>query len=143
MMKLLIAQLLLCDLTWELKFLEQKDLDLDSLCKLLRGLLQQLLSVTFFFLVIDGITFYERANRCPDFLKAMTELLNIMDDCKDVTMKLLLTCHGQSAFVKDLIDNDDTLVFPSTVDGDCQGWSEYGWDRSVGDDVETLEKTVS
>ena len=58
MMKLLTAQLLLCDLTWELKFLEQKDLDLDSLCKLLRGLPQQLLSVTFCFLVIDGITFY-------------------------------------------------------------------------------------
>ena len=143
MMKLLIAQFLLCDLTWELKFLEQKDLDLDSLCKLLRGLLQQLLSVAFFFLVIDGIILYERANRRPDFLEAMTELLNIMDDCKNVTMKLLLTYHGHSAFVKDLINDDDTLVFPSTVDGDCQGWSEYGWDRSVGDDVETLEKTVS
>ena len=73
----------------------------------------------------------------------MTELLNIMDGCKDVTTKLLLVCHGQSAFVKDLIDDDDTLEFPSTVDGDRQGWSEYGWDRSVGDDVETLEKTVS
>ena len=77
--------------------------------------------MTFFFLVIDGITFYERSNRRPDFLKAMTELLNIMDDCKEVTMKLLLVCHRQSAFVKDLIDNDDTLVFPSTVDGDFQG----------------------
>lgn len=58
-------------------------------------------------------------------------------------MKLLRVCHGQSAFFKDLIDDDDTLVFLSTVDGDCQGWSEHGWDRSVGDDVETLEKTVS
>lgn len=131
MIKLLIAQLLLCDLSWELTFPEQKDLNLDSLSKLFRGLLKHLPSVTFFFLVIDGITFYERLNRRSDFVKAMTELLNIMDDCENITMRMILTCH-----------RDRRLAVPSKVDGDCQGWSGYGWDRSVSD-VETLEKAVS
>ena len=61
--------------------------------------------------MIDGITFYERLNRRPDFVKAMTELLHIMDDCKNITMRMMLTCHRRSAFVKDLIDD---WQFPPT-----------------------------
>ena len=117
--------------------------DLDSLSKLFRGLLQQLPSMTFFFLIIDGITFYERADRRVDFLKVIFELLNIMEDCKNVNMKLLLSYHGRSAFVKDLVDDDDILVVPSAIDGDFQGWNEYAWERSVGHGIQTLEKVVS
>ena len=149
MMEFFIGQLLLCDQAWDFKFLEQNDLvllgksDLNSLSKLFRGLLQQLPSMTFFFLIIDGITFYERADRRVGFLKVILELLNIMEDCKNVNMKLLLSCHGRSAFVKDLVDDDNTMVVPSAVDGDFQGWNEYAWGRSVGHDIQTLENFVS
>ena len=148
MIKSLIAQLLVKDFAWNLAFLSQEDMDsieannLQTLCRVFHSLLQQLPNMTFRYWMIDAITFYERAEWRGGFLKAINELLNIMDSCKQVVIKLLLTCHGRSSFVKDYIDDEDILLVPSVIDGDCQGWSDVGWHRSMGKDMNALEDTV-
>ncbi|KAK0510773.1 hypothetical protein JMJ35_007205 [Cladonia borealis] len=148
MIKSLIAQLLVKDFAWDLTFLSQEDVDrikadhLQTLCRFFHDLLQQLPKMTFLYWMIDAITFYERLEWRGDFLKAINELLNIMDSCKQVVIKLLLTCHGRSSFIKDYIDDEDILLVPSIIDGDCQGWSDMGWYRSKGKDMNALEDTV-
>ena len=148
MIKSLIAQLLEKDFAWDLAFISQEDVDslkannLESLCKLFHSLLQQLPDTTFLYWMIDAITFYKRSQWRGDSLKAINELLNIMDSCKHVVIKLLFTCHGRSFFVKDYLDDEDILLVPSVIDGDYQDWSDMGWHRSIGKDMNALEDTV-
>lgn len=144
----LIEQLVLHNVGWDLAFLSQKDLDkleandFDTLCKIFRHLVRQLPRMTLLYWMIDGITYYERADRRSDFLKAIDELLNIIDDCDKVVIKLLLTCHGRSAYVKDYIQDDDILLVPSVIDGDDQGLNDYVWDRRMENDLASLEDTI-
>lgn len=147
MLKSLIAQLLLNDVAWDLTFIGQENVDriegndLETLCDVFFRLLQQLPNMTFLYWMIDGITFYERAEWRGDFLKVIKKLLNMVKSCEKVVVKLLLTCHGRSFFVK-YIEDADTLLVPSTVDGDRQGWSNMGWHRSMGKDMNALESTA-
>lgn len=145
MIKSFIAQLIVRNVTWDLTFLTQEELnrirtnDFRSLCNTLRRLLQQLPSMTLLFWTIDGVTFYERGEWRTDLLKAISELLNIMASCKKIVIKLLLTCHGRSAFVKEYVDDKDILLVPSTVDGGRQGWNDQVWESSVEKNLESLE----
>ncbi len=141
MIKSFIAQLVGQNVSWDLAFLTQVELnriganDFSSLCNTLRRLLQQLPSMTLLFWAIDGVTFYEGGEWRTDLLKAISELLNIMADCKKVVIKLLLTCDGRSSFVKDYIDKEDTLEAPATIDGDFQGWNDQVWNNSVAENL--------
>ena len=148
MLKSLIAQLLLNDVAWDLTFIGQEDVDriesndVEAFGDIFFRLLQQLPNMTFLYWMIDGITFYERAEWRGDFLKVIKKLLNMVKSCEKVVVKLLLTCHGRSFFVKKYIEDTDTLLVPSTVDGDRQGWSNMGWHRSMGKDMNALEDTA-
>lgn len=143
--KSFIAQLVAReDVDWDLTFLAKEGLDrigandLGSLCMALRRLLQQLPSMTLLFWTIDGVTFYERGEWRADLLKAVSELLEIIAGCKQVVIKLLLTCHGRSFFVKDYVAKEDILVVPSTIDGAGHGWNDQVWASSVGKTLESL-----
>ena len=87
--------------------------------------------------MIDGITYYERHEKRPDFVSAVQSIINLIEERDDLVVKLLLTCHGRSNFIKRLVDNEDTLLVPSTINGDGQIWSNRAWDRIV--DVEMEE----
>ena len=145
MIKSFIAQLLVRNVAWDLTFLTQEEVnrigtnDFSSLRNMLCRLLQQLPSMTLLFWTIDGVAFYEGGEWRTDLLKAISELLNIMATCKKVVIKLLLTCHGRSSFVKDYIDKQNILEAPATIDGDFQGWNDQVWDSSVGKNLECLE----
>ena len=80
---------------------------------------------TLLFLVIDGINFYERSERRHDPLKVIQSLMTIIKNSRRCVMNLLLTCHGRSSFVKDLLEKDAVLNVPTFVDGSRQGWSEH------------------
>ena len=147
MVKGLIIQLMLRNFSWDLNFLSQEDLeklednDLDTMCRLFGELIWQLPSNTLIFWMIDGITFYERSSKRKDFLKAINELLNLLEACVNVVIKFLLTCYGRSGYVaKSIDDKEDILLVPANVDGDCQGWSEPFWERNIGQDVDNLEE---
>ena len=137
MMKSFITQLLQQDLTWNLASLSREDVDhlkaddLKTLCRVFHYLLRQLPHTTFVYLVIDGLTFYERTDKRQDFMKAIDEILNIVDACKNIVVKLLLAGHGRSFFVKDYVEDEDSLTVPTIVDGDRQGWSDERWNRSM------------
>ena len=86
--------------------------------------------MTLVFWAIDGATFYERAEWRPAFLEAIEALLDIMASCgQHVVIKLLLTCHGRSSFVKGFFneEEEEVLLAPAAVDGDCQGWNDRVW----------------
>ena len=142
LIKTFISQLLVRDVPWDLTILTQEELngiednDLGTLCDTLSRLTQQLPTTTLLFWTIDGITFYERGQWRPDFLEAIDELLNIMASCTNVIIKLLLTCHGRSAFVKDYVKGGDILLVPSTVEGDCQGWNDQVWRTRMDENVQ-------
>ena len=144
-LKSFIAQLLLNDVAWDLNFMGHEKMDkiesndLKTILDVFFRLLQQLPPMTYLYWIIDGITFYERDEWRDDFLRVMKALLKIMEIKGKVVIKLLLTCHGRSSFVADYIEVADTLLVPSTVDGDLQGWSSMAWDRSVGKDINALE----
>ena len=144
-LKSFIAQLLLNDVAWDLTFMGQEKIDkiesndLKTLFDVFFRLLQQLPPMTFLYWIIDGITFYERSEWRDDLLKVIKKLLKIVKRCEKVVIKLLLTCHNQSYFVKDYIEAPDRFLVPSTVDGDLQGWSSMAWDRSMEKDTNALE----
>ena len=138
-------QLLQRDISWDLTFLSSTDIEklrenhLDTVCSLFRGLLQQLPDTTFLFWMIDGINYYERSERRQDFLKVVHELLGMIKDRNGVVIKLLFTCPGTSFFVKDMLDKDDILHVPATVDGGRQGWSEGAFQKTLGHEIERLD----
>ena len=145
LLKSFVRQLLQRDIPWDLTFISSRhDLwriqmdDLSTIRKLLQGLMVQLPNQTFLFLMIDGINYYERSARRRDFLKAMDVLLGIIKDDNRMIIKLLLTCHGTSFFVKNLLDKDRILHVPATIDGDHQGWSEEWYERKIGPQMEKL-----
>ena len=141
LIKSFIAQLLVREnQTWDLTFLTREDLieiendnDLSTLANTLSRLIQQLPNMTLVFWTIDGATFYERGDWRPAFLEAIEVLLDIMAACGHVVIKLLLTCHGRSSFVKDSFAEEDILLAPATVDGDCQGWNDRVWKTRMGE----------
>ena len=144
--KTLISQLLHCDVPYDTSFLTQEDLekieqnDLSTLGMLLQRLMQQIPSGTFLFLVVDGVNFYERSERRQDFLEIIKILLTVLEECHNSVFKLLLSCHGRSSFVKDLIRNEDILTVPAFVDGTRQGWSEHTFRKSLGQEISNLDK---
>lgn len=145
LVKSFVCQLLTRDMSWDLSFLSQKHLeeigsgDLETTCMLFRKLVQQMPNKTFLFWVVDGINYYERSQWRPDFLKVIPELLEIIRGCNDVIIKLLLTCHGKSSFVKDALEKDDILTAPFDVGGCRQGWSERTFQRTIGPEIEKLK----
>ena len=144
--KILVSQLLHCDVSYDTSFLTQEDLDkieqndLSTLCMLFQRLIQQIPSGTFLFLVVDGINFYERSERRQDFLDVLKVLLAVLEESDNFIAKLLLTCHGRSSFAKDLIRNDNILTVPTFVDGTRQGWSEHTFGKSLGQEISNLNK---
>lgn len=144
----LISQLLLRDNSYNLTFISKPDLakinhnDLLTLCTLFRHLIQQLPNPTFLFCIIDGINFYERFERRHGFLTVIKELLGVTEDSKDVIIKLLLTSHGKSTYVRDLIGKDDILTVPAFIDGGRQGWSDIAFQKTLGREIEDLGKGV-
>ena len=138
-------QLLQRDASWDLAFLSSTDIEklrenhLDTVCSLFRGLLRQIPDTTFLFWMIDGINYYERSERRQDFLKVIHELLGMIKDRNGVIIKLLLTCPGTSFFVKDMLDKDDILQVPATVDGGRQGWSEGAYQKTLGHEIERFD----
>ncbi|KAL8791964.1 MAG: hypothetical protein Q9195_005453 [Heterodermia aff. obscurata] len=144
--KTLVSQLLHCDVIYDTSFLTPEDLenveqnDLSTLCVLLQRLMQQIPSRTFLFLVVDGINFYERSERRQDFLEVVKVLLAVLEECHNSVFKVLLSCHGRSSFVKDLIGNENILTVPTFVDGTRQGWSEHTFRKSLGQEISNLDK---
>ena len=145
LLKSLISQLLLLDTPYELNFISKADLekiehdDFPTLCSLFRKLIQHLPSPTFLFWIIDGINFYERSERRRDFLDVVKLLLERVQESKEIVIKLLLTCHGKSSYVKNLVGKEDILTVPTVVDGSRQGWSEAAFRRTLGRELEKLE----
>ena len=150
LLKSFISQLLLRDdvNSWDLSFLSATDIDklhqtndLETLCLLFRNLIQQLPPTTFLFWMIDGINYYERSERRRGFLKVINSLLDTLKACSTngVVIKLLLTCPGKSLYVKDLLNKEDILTVPPTVDGSRQGWSERVFQRTVGSEIGKLD----
>ena len=145
LIKSFITQLLMQDLPWDLSFLKSAAIDrlgngdLEITIDFFYRLIQQVPKTTFCFFVIDGITYYERSDKCQDFVRVVNSLLNIIDRSTNVIVKMLLTCHGRSAFVKDYIDEDDRLTVPHKVQGDSQGWSQFAWEQTVGRQLEDLD----
>ena len=139
--------------SWDLTFLTREDVtaivensssnnnnDLLTLCTTLNHLIQQLPDMTLVFWTIDSATFYERGEWRPAFLEAVQELLDIMASCGHVVIKLLVTCHGRSSFVKEYFDEEDVLLAPATVDGDCQGWNDQVWKSRMEEELGGVEE---
>ena len=145
LVKTLVSQLLYCDLPYDTSFLTQEDLekieqsDLSTFCMLLQQLMQQIPSGTFLFLVVDGISFYERSERRQGLLEVLKVLLAVLEECQSSVLKLLLSCHGRSSFAKDLIPNENILTVPTFVDGTRQGWSEHTFRKSLGQEINNLD----
>lgn len=101
-----------------------KENDLEILCKVFRGLIEQLPPTILLFMMIDSVTLYERTQRRQNFLKAIKEMMEAMKDSQNIVFKLLLTCQGRSMFLKRLIDGPDILTAPPDIDGDRQALLE-------------------
>lgn len=149
LLRSLIEQLVSHNFAWDLTFLNQRNLnelkaaDLDSLYRVFRKLLLQLPRITLLYCMIDGITYYERFEHHSNFEVVIERLLDIIDDCEKLVIKLLLTCHGRSTCIKDFIQDNDILTVPYTVDGDRQGFSDYGWDGEMGKNLEDLKDNAT
>ena len=144
LMKGVLSQLIMND-TYSEQVLSAKeelqgleDFDVEGLCKAFRVLVGKLPPVTVLFLIIDGVSLYERAQRRKDFLKAMKIIIQTMQECHNTVFKLLLTCQGRSIFLKDYIKSSDVLTVPLDIDGEGQGWSEHSWKRIMGADIGNL-----
>ena len=126
----LVMQLLMKEQAWDLQFLEEKDLDkldegdIDTLTTVLFELMLQLPVKTFVFLIIDGVTWYERSEKRQDFMQLIGDLLSMIEHLPNAVVKLLLTCHGKSSFVKNCLPAQQILTVPPKIDGGRQGWNK-------------------
>ena len=93
--------------------------------------------------MIDGITYYERQPKRHDFVDAIESIVSIVQDRDDLIVKLLSTCHGRSNFIKKLVDDDNILLVPSTINGNGQFWSNMIWDRVIGAEMDELDDEMS
>lgn len=95
--------------------------------------------------MIDGINYYERSEWRRDFLKVVHSMLDTITACSTngVVIKLLLTCPGKSLYVKDLLNKEDILTVPPTVDGSRQGWSERTFQKTLGNEIGKLDGSGS
>ena len=145
MVKSLVCQLLLRDVSWDLSFLTQNDVQkinsdhLGTTFMLFQNLVQQLPKGTFLFWVLDGISYYESSQWRQDFLEVIVGLLGMIRGCHDVVIKLLLTCTGRSSYVKNVLEKDDVLTMTDFIDGGRQGWSERTVQKTIGPDIESLK----
>ena len=146
LVKTLVSQLLHCEVVYDTSFLTPEDLkrieqnDLGTLCMLFQRLMQQIPSRTFLFLVVDAINFYERSERREDFLVVLKVLLAVLEERRDLVLKMLLSCHGRSSFAKGLVRKENVLTAPTDVDGSRQGWSEHTFRKSLGQEISKLDK---
>ena len=112
-----------------------KDNDSVALDALFYKLFRQLPKATKIFCAIDSITFYERLQTTEEFFDAIEMLMRVFEDCEHVVFKLLLTCHGRSAFIR-VLQKDDWLTLPMSVSDDGQGLNENSLEAMLGEMIE-------
>ena len=94
------------------KFMQALESDsLEAVCDLFQTLIHQLPDDTTLFLIIDGISFYETADRLDDTLYAMSRMMQLVDNAK-LVIKLLVTTPGASAHVTKLFSLEETFWLP-------------------------------
>ena len=90
--------------------------ELGHLCELFRGLLHQLPIDTVVFGIIDGVSFYERADYSEDMCFVIRKLREITERVDlNAIFKLLMTSIGPSRQVKQEISSQDHLPLPQDV----------------------------
>lgn len=109
-----------------------RKLDLNCLCDVFEDLVHQIPKDKIFYCIIDGISLYETweyGSENGDVIAVLETLFGLVDTAdrkKFASVKLLLTCPGDSMNIGDLDDGfpleaGETLVVPEYIDGDRQG----------------------
>lgn len=149
MLKVLIFQLL--DFVPDPSFLDrglmggvEDGTDVVVLFEVLKTMLLQLPSRTYVFLVIDNISLYENRARYEDFGGVVRKLrILIVEEGRDLIIKVLLMCHGRSwARAFDVYD-DETLSVPPAFEEDHQGLNELAWGRIMEQSLGELESAAT
>ncbi|KAI9690601.1 MAG: hypothetical protein M1820_009996 [Bogoriella megaspora] len=119
---------------------DRQEENLGELCDTLDTLLYQLSEGTTTFCILDGVVGYEdRARR--ERLHYVLERLKRVTAAphqKGSVFKLLVAHAGGRLEAEDLFEEDETLRLPEEVDGDGMGFSNWMWEKGVGEKVEGL-----
>jgi hypothetical protein len=115
MLAYLIHQLLTSSSTFDLDFILKSkkkqdiiDHDMDTLCFIFDGLVQQLAKDQIVFCLIDGITFCEYGKRKESARQAISTIVDLVEEY-DCVFKLLVTSSTRSLVVYRLFSKDNTF----------------------------------
>ena len=137
MLSQLIRQLLPWASQMRLGFIvaSNDELELVDLCKLLAQFIENLPTGAVMFCIIDGISYYENAERQAECLEVISILADFTSQRHDATdgalIKLLVTAPLRSHLVHQLFDSEEVLNmdehYPSRG-----GFSALQWDIGIG-----------
>ena len=72
--------------------------DMEALFRVFRGIVTQLPKGTIIFLLVDSLSAYENSTRKEDTVSLMRKLARFVKSLKNVALKVLITCPGQSMY---------------------------------------------
>lgn len=131
MIRSLIIQLLATtSYDFDLEFVDRRFIqaleanNLDALCALFEGIINQIPASVVLFLVIDGISFYETKDRVQSACIVMSRIIDVADKAKFV-FKLLVTSPGASPYVSGGFSKEELFWLP---DDDSENNSEFNYD---------------
>ena len=137
LIRTLIAQLLdrVRDVDWDLGRIAKnrttldrlERFELDHLCSAFSDLVRQLPYGTFLFVLVDGISFYERHDLLPYTQFALRKILELTEE-EDVTavVKVIMTAPSVGRVLQKQVHEENRLVLPSEVVGGGTVVSERG-----------------
>jgi hypothetical protein len=106
-----------------------QQLQLDFLCELFRQIVGSLTSGTAFFIIIDGISWFETESRLKELSFAIVRLRDLVIECNTsgmkngVVLKLLITSLKASIYTKHLFLRETQLAILSDTLGNGHGFN--------------------
>ena len=115
--------------------LPSHNLQLADLCKIFIQLVNALPTGTILFCVIDGITYYEDADRRDECMEVLSMLTDLTAQNQDMTdgplIKLLVTAPLRSHYVQRLFEDEDIMNMDEKY-APNGGFTAMQWDLGVG-----------
>jgi len=97
--------------------------DPQQLCQLFVDLLEQYLEIFPVIIIIDGVSFYEDADRYSDIQATIREISCLAENRANI-LKLLITSPTRIAYIEDRASPWEILDVPSFIDGDNAGFND-------------------
>lgn len=111
--------------------------DMKTLCMTFGSLVKQLPPASALFCVLDGVSAFEDSKRDSDMVKALRYLVRLVRKSTDVSIKLLITCAGESQNRQryEISEGQALLIEEELVDDEGHGYNDDLYEEDLATTV--------